>query len=157
MEKNKFREFKEIMAKTTKLFKKIIKDSSHLKHALIRLKLEQINHFSIQLSIKELDTALINTNKENLIKERDIFEHKLNETYKLMEGYGHKNIKINARDNYESSRQEIKKQLIQCRINEKAIQDDKEKAEIRKKLIEKELDEEKKKYSKEKNNGNEIK
>merc|ERR1712187_149550 len=157
IEKNKFREFKEIMVKTTKLFKKIIRDLSHLKHALIRLKLEQINHFSIQLSIKELDTALINTNKENLIKKRNIFEYKLNETHKLMEGYGYKNIKINARDNFESSRQEIKKQLIQCRINEKAIQDDKEKAEIRKKLIEKELDEEKKLYFKEKNNENEIK
>merc|ERR1712113_1328203 len=144
IEKDKFREFKEIMVKTTKFFKKIIRDLSHLKHALIQLNLEQINHFSIQLSIKELDTVLINTNKENLIKERNIFE------YKLIEGYGYKNIKINAKDNFESSREEIKKQLIQCRINEKAIQNDKEKAEIRKKLIEKELDEEKRLYLKEK-------
>merc|ERR1712113_1040321 len=156
-EKNKFREYKEIMVKITTLFKKIIKDLSHLNHVLIRLKLEQINHFSIQLSINELDNVLINTNKENLIKERNIFEHKLNETYKLLEGYGYKNAKINARNNFESSREEIKKQLIQCRINEKAIQNDKEKAEIRKKLIEKELDEEKRLYFKEKNKENKIK
>merc|ERR1712113_458373 len=95
--------------------------------------------------------------KENIIKERNIFEHKLNETYKLLEGYGYKNVKINARNNFESSCEEIKKQLIQCCINEKEIQNDKEKAEIRKKLIEKELDEEKRLYLKEKNNENEIK
>merc|ERR1712187_727427 len=37
-EKNKFREYKEIMVKITALFKKITKDLSHLNHVLIRLK-----------------------------------------------------------------------------------------------------------------------
>merc|ERR1712187_834508 len=68
-----------------------------------------------------------------------------------------KNIKIDTINKLESSREEIKEQLIQCRIVEKDIQNDKDKAETRKKLIEKELDEEKKIYFQEKNKENKIK
>merc|ERR1712113_401282 len=156
-EKKKHRNFEEIMTKTTILFKKLIKEISHLNHAIIRLKLEQTNHNSIQLSIKELEMVHIHTNNKNLIKERGIIEYKLSESNKLLEAYRNKNIKIDTINKLESSREEIKKQLIQCRIVEKAIQNDKDKAETRKKLIEKDLDEEKKLYFQEKNKENEIK
>merc|ERR1711897_85107 len=91
-EKEKHRNFEEIMTKTTILFKNLIKEISHLNHAIIRLKLEQTNHNSIQLSIKELEM----TNNKNLIKERGIIEYKLNESNKLLEAYRNKNIKIDT-------------------------------------------------------------